>query len=123
MRRRQRRRGSGSDVRVGLVTDVGQLNDRGFNQLAFEGVKQAKEELGIEYRVIESASDTDYVPNMQSLADDGYDLIIGVGFAQGEAVATVAKEYPETKFAIIDVDQSSLPGAPDNVVGLLFQEE
>ena len=112
-----------TDVKVGLITDVGQLNDRGFNQLAFEGVKRAKSELGVDYRVIESASDADYVPNMQSLADDGYDLIIGVGFAQGDAVATVAKEYPDTKFAIIDVDQSSLAGAPDNVVGLLFQEE
>src|SRR5215204_2176255 len=112
-----------TDVKVGLVTDVGQLNDRGFNQLAFEGVKQAKKELGIEYRVIESASDSDYVPNMQALADDGYDLIVGVGFAQGEAIATVAKEYPDTKFAIIDVDQASLPGAPANVVGLLFKEE
>ena len=112
-----------TDVKVGLVTDVGQLNDRGFNQLAFEGVKRAKSELGVDYRVIESASDSDYVPNMQSLADDGYDLIIGVGFAQGEAVATVANEYPDTKFAIIDVDQASLEGAPANVVGLLFQEE
>jgi len=110
-------------LKVALITDAGQLNDRGFNQLAFEGVKQAKEELGIEYRVIESASDSDYVPNMQALADDGYDLIIGVGFAQGDAVATVAKEYPDTKFAIIDVDQASLPGAPPNVVGLLFKEE
>ncbi|HSL64554.1 MAG TPA: BMP family ABC transporter substrate-binding protein [Gaiellaceae bacterium] len=114
---------AGSDVKVGLVTDVGQLNDRGFNQLAFEGVKQAEAELGVEYRVIESASDSDYVPNMESLVDEGYDLIIGVGFAQGDAVATVAKEYPDTKFAIIDVDQSSLPDAPENVVGLLFQEE
>ena len=112
-----------TDVKVGLVTDVGQLNDRGFNQLAFEGVKRAKSELGVDYRVIESASDSDYVPNMQALAEDGYDLIIGVGFAQGDAVATVAKEYPDTKFAIIDVDQASLAGAPDNVVGLLFQEE
>jgi basic membrane protein A len=112
-----------AEVKVGLVTDVGQLNDRGFNQLAFEGVKQAKEELGVDYRVIESASDSDYVPNMQALADDGYDLIIGVGYAQGEAIATVAKEYPDTRFAIIDVDQASLPGAPANLVGLLFQEE
>jgi basic membrane protein A len=112
-----------TDVKVGLVTDVGQLNDRGFNQLAFEGVKQAKKELGIEYRVIESASDSDYVPNMQALADDGYDLIVGVGFAQGEAIATVAKEYPDTKFAIIDVDQAFVPGKPANVQGLLFREE
>ena len=115
--------GAGEQVKVGLVTDIGQLNDRGFNQLAHEGVQQAQRELGIEMRVLESASDADYVPNMSSLADQGFDLIIGVGFAQGEAVATVAKEYPEAKFAIIDVDQASLPGKPPNVVGLIFREE
>jgi basic membrane protein A len=112
-----------SDIRVGLITDQGQLNDRGFNQLAHEGVQQAERELGIEMRVLESASDADYVPNMSALADEGFDLVIGVGFAQGEAVATVAKEYPETKFAIIDVDQTTLPGKPTNVVGLIFREE
>jgi basic membrane protein A and related proteins len=112
-----------TDIEVGLITDQGQLNDRGFNQLAHEGVQQAERELGIEMRVLESASDADYVPNMTALADEGFDLIIGVGFAQGEAVATVAKEYPETKFAIIDVDQSTLPGKPANVVGLIFREE
>jgi basic membrane protein A and related proteins len=73
--------------------------------------------------VLESASDSDYVPNMSQLADEGFDLIIGVGFAQGEAVATVAQEYPETRFAIIDVDQGSLEGKPENVVGLIFREE
>ena len=114
---------AGEDVSVGLITDVGQLNDRGFNQLAHEGVQQAERELGIEMRVLESASDADYLPNMSALADEGFDLIIGVGFAQGEAVAQAAKEYPETKFAIIDVDQASLPGKPSNVVGLIFREE
>jgi basic membrane protein A and related proteins len=113
----------GDAVRVGLITDVGQLNDRGFNQLAFEGVKRAEEELGIESRVIEAASDTDYLPSMTGLAEEGYDLIIGVGFAQGDAVAAAAKEFPQTKFAIIDVDQIGLPGKPANVVGLLFKEE
>ncbi len=112
-----------TDVKVGLVTDVGQLNDRGFNQLAYEGVQQAERELGVEIRVLESASDADYVPNMSALADEGFDLVIGVGFAQGEAVATVAQEYPDTKFAIIDVDQTTLPGKPANVVGLIFREE
>ena len=114
---------AGEAIRVGLVTDQGQLNDRGFNQLAHEGVKRAEAELGAEIRVLESASDTDYVPNMSSLAEDGYDLIVGVGFAQGEAVDTVATEFPDTKFVIIDVDQSGLPHKPDNVVGLLFKEE
>jgi basic membrane protein A len=114
---------AGEPIRVGLITDQGQLNDRGFNQLAHEGVKRAEAELGAEIRVLESASDTDYVPNMSALADEGYDVIIGVGFAQGEAVDTVATEFPDTKFVIIDVDQSSLPHKPGNVVGLLFKEE
>src|SRR3712207_4729529 len=82
--------GANADVRVGLVTDIGQLNDRGFNQLAYQGVQQAERDLGITSRVLESASDTDYVPNMSQLAEDGFDVVIGVGFAQGDAVAQVA---------------------------------
>ena len=110
-------------LRVGLVTDLGQLNDRGFNQLAYEGLQRAGEELGAETRVLESGSDAEYVPNHSSLAEEGYDVVIGVGFAQGEAVAQVAQQYPDTKFVIIDVDQGDLPGTPENVVGLLFREE
>jgi basic membrane protein A len=112
-----------SDVRVALVTDVGQLNDRGFNQLAYEGLKRAGRELGIQTRVVESASSADYVPNHSALARQGFDLIIGVGFAQGDAVATAAKQFPNTKFAIVDVDQTTLKGKPANVVGLLFKEQ
>jgi basic membrane protein A and related proteins len=114
---------AGAEVRVGLVTDVGQLNDRGFNQLAYQGVQQAERELGVEPRVLESGSDAEYVPNMSQLAEEGYDVVIGVGFAQGDAIAQVAPEFPETRFVIIDVDQSQLEGAPGNVVGLLFREE
>jgi basic membrane protein A and related proteins len=110
-------------IRVGLVTDIGQLNDRGFNQLAFEGLQQAERELGVEGRVIESSSDAEYVPNLSALAEDGYDLVIGVGYAQGEAVAQVAREYPDARFLIVDVDQEELGGTPGNVVGLLFREE
>jgi basic membrane protein A len=110
-------------LRVGLVTDVGQLNDRGFNQLAYEGLQRAEQELGVEGRVLESGSDAEYVPNHSSLAEEGYDVVIGVGFAQGEAVAQVAQQYPDTRFVIIDVDQGDLPGTPANVVGLLFREE
>ena len=107
-------------LRAGLVTDVGQLNDRGFNQLAFQGLQRAEKELGVQGRVLESTSDAEYVPNHSSLAEQGYDVVIGVGFAQGEAVAQVAEQYPDTKFVIIDVDQGDLPGTPANVVGLLF---
>jgi basic membrane protein A and related proteins len=110
-------------LKVGLITDLGQLNDRGFNQLAYQGLKRAESELGIEGRVLESKSASDYVPNMATLARQGYDMIIGVGFAQGDAIATAARQFPEAKFVIIDVDQKSLKGRPANVDGMLFREE
>jgi basic membrane protein A and related proteins len=110
-------------LRVGLITDLGQLDDDGFNELAFRGLTRAEEELGIEGRVVESASAADYIPNMSSLARQGYDLIIGVGFAQGDAIGKVAQRFPDTSFAIIDVDQEFVPGTPENVQGLLFREE
>jgi basic membrane protein A and related proteins len=110
-------------VRVALVTDVGQLNDRGFNQLAYQGLKRAGRELGIHTRVVESASSADYVPNYASLARQKFDLIIGVGFAQGDAIDTAATQYPNTRFAIVDVDQQGLKHKPKNIVGLLFREQ
>src|SRR5918994_1464541 len=110
-------------LKVALITDAGQLNDRGFNQLAYEGLQRAEQELGIEGRVIESRSASDYVPNMTTVARQGYEVILGVGFAQGDAIATAAKTFPDKKFVIIDVDQSGLKGKPANVVGMLFREE
>jgi basic membrane protein A len=114
--------GEGS-LRVGLITDLGQLDDNGFNELAYRGLQRAEDELGIQGRVVESASAADYIPNMTSLARQGYDMIIGVGFAQGDAVGKVAQRFPDTKFAIVDVDQAFVPGKPANVQGLLFREE
>lgn len=112
-----------ADVKVGLVADAGQLNDNGFNELAFKGLKRAERELGIKGRVVEAKTAADYVPNMTTLARQGYDLIIGVGFAQGDAIAAAARRFPQTNFAIVDVDQSTLKGKPANVQGLLFREE
>jgi basic membrane protein A len=110
-------------LQVGLITDLGQLDDDGFNELAWRGLQRAEDELGVQGRVVESASAADYIPNMSSLARQGYDLIIGVGFAQGDAIGKVAQRFPDTKFAIIDVDQEFVPGKPANVQGLLFREE
>ena len=110
-------------LRVGLIVDQGQLDDNGFNELAFRGVQRAENELDVKGRVIESASAADYIPNMTSLARQGYDLVIGVGFAQGDAVGKVAQRFPDVSFAIIDVDQAFVPGKPANVQGLLFREQ
>jgi basic membrane protein A len=109
-------------IKVGLVTDIGGLNDRSFNQLANEGLERAKSELGAEGQAVTSESNADYVPNLSRLAQQQYDLVVGVGFLMADAVATVAKKFPDTKFAIIDFPQSGLKGKPANVRGLLFKE-
>src|SRR4051794_17868441 len=114
---------TGKAIKGGLITDLGQLNDNGFNELAYNGLKRAQRELGVQGRVVESKSSADYIPNMSALARQGYDLIVGVGFAQGAAIAAAAKKFPKTHFAIVDVDQSSLKGKPTNVEGLLFREQ
>ncbi len=114
---------AGKKIRVGLVTDIGGLNDRSFNALANKGLNDAKSQLGVEGRVITSDSNSDYVPNLSTLAQQKYDLVIGVGFLMAEAVNTVAKKFPDTKFAVIDVSQASPKDKPTNVEGLLFAEQ
>ena len=130
--RRRRRRGDAargddgagrSSFEVGLIVDKGQLDDDGFNELAFRGLERAERELGVTGRVVEAASAADYIPSMTSLARQDYDLIVGVGFAQGDAIGKVAQRFPNVNFAIIDVDQAFVPGKPANVQGLLFREE
>jgi basic membrane protein A len=115
--------GTGPSIRVGLVTDIGGLDDRSFNFLANQGLTRAEEQLGIEGRVVISRSNADYVPNLSSLAQQDYDLIIGVGFLMAEAIGTVAARFPDTSFAIIDFSNADLDGSPTNVRGLLFKEQ
>ncbi len=107
-------------LRVGLVTDIGGLNDRGFNQLAHKGLKDAESELGVEIQVLESDSDADYIPNLERLANDGYDLIISVGFLMTDATAEAAQAFPDTRFAIVD---SAFDPPIENAQGLLFKEQ
>ena len=96
----------GKKIKVGIVTDIGGLNDRSFNQLANEGLERAKSELGVEGRALTSSKNSDYVPNLSTLAQQKYDLVIGVGFLMAEAVETVAKKFPDVNFAIIDYPQA-----------------
>jgi len=108
---------------VVLVTDVNQLNDHGFNQLAYQGLKRAERELGIRGAVYQSPSAQAYIPNLSQAARKGADLVVSVGFDQATAVSKVAKQFPKTHFAIIDVDQTTLAGKPANVEGLIFKEQ
>jgi basic membrane protein A len=112
----------GGSFKVGLSTDIGGLNDRSFNHLAYLGLQRAASELGVQTRVVQSNSPSDYVPNLSALAKQGYDLVIGVGFTEIQAMETVAKAFPKVHFAIVDVsnaDEGKLP----NVEGLLFKEQ
>jgi len=113
----------GKPIKVGLVTDIGGLNDRSFNHLAYVGLQRAQKELGIKGRVLTSKSAADYVPNLTTLAQQGYDLIIPVGFLMADATTAVAKQVPNEKFSIIDFPAEGLKGKPKNVEGLLFKEQ
>jgi basic membrane protein A and related proteins len=113
----------GKPIKVGLVTDIGGLNDRSFNHLAFVGLQRAEKELGVKGRVLTSKSNADYVPNLTTLAQQRYDLIIPVGFLMADATAAVAKQVPTAKFSIVDFPAEGLKGKPTNVEGLLFKEQ
>jgi basic membrane protein A and related proteins len=110
-------------IKVGLVTDIGGLNDRSFNALANKGLEDAKSQLGIEGRVLISKSNADYTPNLTTLAQQKYDLVISVGFLMAEATEKVAGKFPDVKFAIIDGSAAGMKSKPKNVEGLLFAEQ
>jgi basic membrane protein A and related proteins len=113
---------SNASFKVGLSTDTGGLNDRSFNHLAFVGLQRAERELGVQTRVVQSKSAADYIPNLSALAQQGYDLIIGVGFTEIQALEAVAKQFPKSHFAIVDVSNAD-EGSLKNVQGLLFKEQ
>jgi len=107
---------------VGLVTDLGGLNDRGFNHLAYVGLQKAAADFGVGTRVVQSTSPADYIPNLSALARQGYNLVIGVGFTEIDAMKAVAKTFPASHFAIVDVSNAD-EGKAKNVEGLLFREQ
>ncbi|WP_067625086.1 BMP family lipoprotein [Alicyclobacillus acidiphilus] len=108
-----------STIKVGLVTDTGGLNDHGFNHLADVGLNRAQKQLGVQTAVVQSNSESDYVPNLSSFAQKGYKLVIAVGYLMDDAVKQVAREYPKTDFMIID---DTITGIP-NVSSAVFQSE
>jgi basic membrane protein A and related proteins len=113
----------GAGKKIGLVTDIGGLNDRGFNHLSYVGLQRAQRELGVTTQVFQAKSTQDYVPNLSTFARQGYALTIGVGFTEATAIDTAATNFPKSNFAIVDVDQTTEPHKPANLLGLLFKEQ
>ena len=114
------------NLKVGLVTDVGGLNDKSFNHLAYVGLQRAQCELGATVDVIQSSEQSQYVPNLTTFAQKGDSLVIAVGFLMANAVYTVATQYPNVKFAAIDTAPADAKGNTvnlPNVANLLFHEQ
>jgi basic membrane lipoprotein Med (substrate-binding protein (PBP1-ABC) superfamily) len=107
-------------AKVGLVTDVGKVDDGTFNQYAYEGMMRAVEALGLESSFIETAQPTDYEKNVEQFAQEGYDMIVTVGFMMGDTTLKMAEKYPDIKFAIVD---NAYETYPDNLQGMVFRED
>ena len=110
----------GTGFKIGMVTDVGGVNDGSFNQSAWEGLQRAAENFGCEVKYIESKGDADFVPNIESFLDEDYDLIICTGYVMADAVRDAAELNPDQKFAIVD-DASNAD--LDNVTCMMFEQE
>jgi basic membrane protein A and related proteins len=104
-------------LKVGLVLDKGGKDDKSFNSAAYAGAKKAEKELGIELKYVEATDNNSLETLHRNFAQKKYDLIIGIGFAQTDAVKKVAALFPETKFALVDGDVTA-----KNVRSLMFEE-
>ena len=112
---------TGETVKIGMVTDLGGVNDQSFNQTSWEGLQAlAEEDPTFEVSYLESHADADYAANIQSYVDEDYDLIICVGYMLADATRAAAEENPDQKFAIID--DNSCADLP-NVACLMFAQE
>ncbi len=107
----------GAEFKVGLVLDRGGKDDKSFNTSAYEGAMRAKSKLGVLVKYVEATDDNAFEPLMRSLAQRGFDLIIGIGFAQKESIRKVAAQYPKSHFAIVDAEVTG-----PNVRSLMFEE-
>ncbi len=108
-----------TDIKIGIVTDTGGVNDGSFNESAWAGAQKAAEELGVTANYLESHADSDYKPNIESFIDEDYDLIICIGYQLADALREEAEANPEVNFAIVD---DSTNADLENVTCLMFEQ-
>jgi len=106
-----------ANLKIGLVLDKGGKDDKSFNSAAYAGAKQAEKELGIELKYVEATDNNSLETLHRNFAQKKYDLVIGIGFAQTDAIKKVSALFPDTKFAIVDGEVTA-----KNVRSLLFEE-
>ncbi len=115
------------DIKVGMVTDEGGVNDQSFNQSAWEGLQRASKELGVEAKYQESEQESDYAPNFETLLDADFDMMWGVGYKLAGAAYEAALNNPDKSYGVIDYSydgNDDFPeGTPENMVGVIFHDE
>ena len=114
---------SAAGLKACQVTDVGGVDDKGFNQTAFKGVTDAASEFGMEAVVLESQAETDYAPNIQSLIDQDCSIIVTVGFLLGDATKEAANANPDVPFTIVDFAYADGDITNNNVLGQIFNTD
>jgi basic membrane protein A len=110
-------------IHVGIVFDVGGIDDKSFNELAYKGLLRAKNELGVETQYYQPSQPADRKTGLRQFASKNFDLIIGVGFIFSDDMIGMAKDFPSLKFACIDMVDKPDAEIPPNLVGLKFREE
>ena len=106
-------------LKIGLVLDKGGRDDKSFNASAYQGATEAEKKLGVSLKVVESSDDSSLEPSLRTFAQRGFDLVIGIGFIQQGPLEKVAKEFPKTRFLLVDAHPTTeLP----NVRSVIFNE-
>ncbi len=110
-------------MQVGLVFDVGGRGDKSFNDSAYQGLEEAKKQLGIEFTTLETSEGADREPQLRQLAAGPAQIVFGVGFLFTDDIRTLAGEFPDKKFACVDYTVNPGDSIPPNLVALKFKEE
>jgi basic membrane protein A len=113
---------SAGALKVGLVFDIGGKNDKSFNEAAYRGIERARRELGVRVQLVEPSEGADRESALRRLAQNGNDLVIGVGFIFGADLEKMAAQFPNVRFAGVDYSPSDGYAIADNLVGLRFRE-
>lgn len=114
---------AGAGIKACEVTDVGGVDDKGFNQTAYKGVTDAADQLGVEAAVLESQAETDYATNIQSFVEQGCNIIVTVGFLLGDATKEAANANPDVPFSIVDYAYADGDITNNNVLGQVFNTD
>lgn len=115
------------ELKVGMVTDEGGVNDQSFNQSAWEGLQRVEKELGIETKYQESEQESDYAPNFETLLDNDFEMMWGVGFKLSTAAYEAALANEDKYYGVVDFSYDGNPdfpeGTPENMIGVIFHDE